>query len=102
MSDEPTGPTPLSPRDWEIAFSSPAVLTNRFTAVISHLGVRLSLLEIGLEGTEPQHRFSAVMSYSDALALSDLLRELVIREIENTEKEKEVGLRAGLSETRNG
>lgn len=64
--------------DLEAAFSGPAVLTNRFFAVVFDDNlVRLAFMEKANPSRDPRFRAAVVMSASDARELAELLNRIV-------------------------
>lgn len=66
-----------------IAFSGPAPGANKFYITVGRPGVRISFVEVPLDGVEASFRSAVTLHPADAIALYRLLRKL----LEATEKE---------------
>lgn len=59
----------------DAAFSGPATLANKVAVSPAPGGVRLTFLEVGIDGiTPPAFRAAVFLQYSDLAALADLMR----------------------------
>lgn len=67
----------LSKNELEISFSGPALATNRFFVSISPAGMRVAFAEQHSADMEPKFRTAIIMSIQDALAMRDLLNNML-------------------------
>jgi len=66
----------LSREDLEAAFAGPAPHSNRFFVTLGASGVRIAFTEQN-PGIGPQFRVATIMSYQDAIQLTELLQRLL-------------------------
>ncbi len=81
----------LSQKELEIAFSGPAVLTNRFYVTIGAYGIRISFTEVQNNDADPVFRTGCVMCIQDGIRLKNLLQEMlkdVEAELQQIESDK--------------
>jgi len=71
---------PLSEEELEVAWSGPAVHSNRFYVNMGPT-IRLSFCEQATPNARPLYRTGVVMSIQDAIALANLLKDM-LREVE--------------------
>lgn len=66
--------------EMRIAFAGPAVFSNRFFITLTQSGVRVAFAE-QQGGDLPVFRTGVILGFSDALALSGLIKELMDRHV---------------------
>lgn len=67
----------VTPEELAIAYSGPAVLTNKFYITMTPTGVRIAFTEVQGEGYQPQFRTAVLLPFQDALALQQLLGRMI-------------------------
>ena len=78
-------PNPVSDEELRIAFSGPALFSNKFWSTVGPYGIRLAFAEGSGPKVPPQFRAAVVLSFLDALELRDLL----VRQLEKVRIELE-------------
>ena len=100
-SDVPKNPyeifRPLSEAEVDMAYSGPAVLSNKFYVSVSGMGARIAFAEES-EGRPAVFRTAVFLSLPDAVSLSKVLKEL-IKEIDGPISEE---ISALINQAKNG
>ena len=71
----------VSAQEMQVAFSGPAILSNRFFVTLGAAGARRAFAEQSTPETQPVFRAAVVMPFQDAIELARVLR-LVLSDIE--------------------
>jgi hypothetical protein len=64
-------------RDWEAAYSGPATLANRFLVTLHPSGARIAFMERRSPEALPAFRAAVILSYQDAVELSQVLNRML-------------------------
>jgi hypothetical protein len=82
--------SPVSEDELQIAFSGPAIASNKVYVTLSPGGIRIAFTEQRTSAAQPSFRSAVMMNFQDAIALRNLLSQILA----NVEPELEKAIAA--------
>lgn len=71
----------LPQEELDVAYAGPAILANKFYVSITAGGARIAFCELQKAGTMPIFRSAIVVPFPDAIALADLIKDLISKNV---------------------